>query len=526
MRKWWPLVAVCLGTFMLLVDVTIVNVALPQMADGLKTSFTALQWVIDAYALSLSVLLMSAGSLGDLLGHRRTYAFGLALFAVSSLVCGIAPNGTVLITARVIQGVGGAAMFTTTFALLNTSYRGRDRGTAFGVWGGVSGAAAAVGPILGGVLTQGISWRWIFFVNLPISVVAILLSLAVLPKDRERGDERFDWGGTVSFTVFATPLTLAVIRADSVGWGSVQTWGLLVLSALGLAAFVATQRRGANAMFDLALLRNRSFVGILAAGLLLNFAAFSALTFVSVWLQSVLGFGPIESGLTCLPVSVGAFVVAAAGGKYLHGRSPRLVIGGGLLLIGIGSLVNGFTVGATSSWPALMAGFSLIGVGVGLVMPILASAAMSAVPPRRGGMAAGAVNTVRQLGYALGIAVLGTLFAGRAQDYLSGHGAPDPAAAAHALAGGASGQLLASIPAQARAGADQTIHAAAASGIDACFIAAGIIGLIAGAVALAMIRRSPETHGGQSWEGQGGAQQPAGQNPRAAAAAAPAAADA
>jgi MFS family permease len=180
MRKWLPLVTVCLGTFMLLIDVTIVNVALPDMAKDLKTSFGSLQWVVDAYALTLAALVLGTGSIADLVGHRRAYVAGLALFAVSSFACGIAPGSGTLVAARAVQGVGGAAMFATTFALLNSNYTGRDRGTAYGMWGAVAGASAAVGPIIGGLLTQGVSWRWIFFVNLPVSVLAIVLCVVVL----------------------------------------------------------------------------------------------------------------------------------------------------------------------------------------------------------------------------------------------------------------------------------------------------------------------------------------------------------
>ncbi|HEY3866829.1 MAG TPA: MFS transporter [Actinocrinis sp.] len=502
MRKWWPLVAVSLGTFMLLVDVTIVNVALPQMAVGLDTSFSSLQWVVDGYALSLGVVLLGAGALGDLLGHRSLYVVGLVVFALSSAACGLSPNGGVLIAARVVQGVGGAAMFTTTYALLGSSYQGRERGTAFGIWGGVSGAAAAIGPVLGGLLTQGIGWRWIFYVNVPISVVAIVLCYTVLGADRRRAGERFDLVGTLAFTVFAAPLTLAVIRANSVGWGSVQTWGLIVLSGLGLTAFVLAEKYGSNAMLDLGLLRNKSFVGILVAALMVNFAAFSVLTYVSVWLQSVTGLSPIESGLTGLPMSVCVLVASALGGRFLHDRSPRLAIGGGMLLVAAGAAICGLMIGADSDWTALMAGYAVIGLGVGFVMPILSSTAMSSVPPKRGGMAAGAVTTARQLGFAIGIAVLGTLFSARAQTYLTAHGAPDPANAARGLAGGQADRIIASVPSDLRETVSRALHGAAASGLDAGFLVAAAVGLVAGVAVLVLVRQAPAHQGGS--HGQGG----------------------
>ncbi|MDX6202295.1 MAG: hypothetical protein QOJ83_1795, partial [Frankiales bacterium] len=272
MRKWWPLVTICLGTFMLLVDVTIVNVALPKMAEDLGTSFSALQWVVDAYALSLAALLMGVGSFSDIVGHRRAYIAGLTLFAVSSLVCGISPNVATLIAARAVQGLGAAAMFATTFALLNSSYSGRDRGIAYGMWGAVSGASAALGPIVGGLLTEGLSWRWIFFVNLPFSVAAVLLSVAVLSGERPASRARVDLPGMLTFTLAAGALTFAAIRATDDGWLSGSVIGLLVLSVL---AFVLAELRSDHALLDLGLFRSRSFVGIMIAALLINFAAFA-----------------------------------------------------------------------------------------------------------------------------------------------------------------------------------------------------------------------------------------------------------
>jgi len=487
-RKWWPLVTVCLGTFMLLIDVTIVNVALPQMAADLHTSFTALQWVIDGYALSLGVLLLGAGALGDRFGHRRLYAGGLVVFALASLACGLATGDVALIVARVAQGVGAAAMFTTTVALLNGAYDGRSRGLAYGVWGGVSGAAAAIGPILGGLLTEALNWRWIFLVNLPVSVAALVLCGTVLAADRVSRSSRFDVAGTVTFTVAALALTLAVIRANTVGWGAFQTWGLLALSALALAAFVLVERRSPDAMLDLALLRNRSFVGILVASLLVNFAAFAAFTYTSIWLQSVLGLSPLRAGLTGLPLSIVSVIVSGLAGAKLHGRSPRLIIGGGMLLVGLGSALCALLLGADSSWPALLAGYAVIGAGIGLVMPALAESAMGAVPARHSGMAAGAVTTARQLGFAIGIAVLGTVFASRAEGYLGEHGAPDPQRTAHGLAAGQADGILAALPDGLRSTVDAALHGASAAGLDASFLVAAGAGLLGGLAVLVLVR--------------------------------------
>src|SRR5580693_589402 len=225
MRKWLPLVAVCAGTFMLLVDVTIVNVALPALAADLKTSFSSLQWVVDAYALTLAALVLGTGSVADRIGHRRVFIAGLVVFAASSLACGLASGAGLLIGARAVQGAGGAAMFATTFPLLNGAYSGRDRGTAYGIWGAVAGASAAVGPVLGGLLTQSLSWRWIFFVNPPVSVVALVASRRSLAADRPAGGTRPDVPGLVTFTLGAAATTYGLIRAAAHGWGSGATLG-------------------------------------------------------------------------------------------------------------------------------------------------------------------------------------------------------------------------------------------------------------------------------------------------------------
>ncbi|MEU1123819.1 MFS transporter [Streptomyces sp. NPDC005899] len=488
MRKWLPLMTVCLGTFILLIDVTIVNVALPNMVGDLEASFGALQWVIDAYALALAALVLGAGSIADLVGHRRVYIAGLAVFAMSSLMCGLASDAGVLIIARTVQGVGAAAMFATTFALLNSAYAGRDRGSAYGVWGAVAGASAAVGPVLGGLLTEHASWRWIFFVNLPVSAVGILLCVTMLADTQVPARGRVDVGGMASFTAAAACATYALIRANEEGWSRSEVWWLLALAAVLLAVFAAIEAHVPHAMLDLGLLRDRSFVGVLLAGFLLTFAAFAAFTYTSIWLQSVLGLSPLAAGLTGLPMSITAFGVSAGLGRVLHGRRPDLVIGGGLLLVGIGGLLTAAGLRGSAGWPALVPGFAVIGVGVGLATPILGSVSMSRVAPERGGMAAGAVNTTRQLGFAFGIAALGSVFAGRARSDLSGHGIPDAADVARAIAGGRAPGLLDAAPPGVRHLLDDATHTAAVSGVQATYIVAGAVGILAALLVLVLVR--------------------------------------
>ncbi|KIF72422.1 multidrug MFS transporter, partial [Streptomyces sp. AcH 505] len=325
MRKWGPLVAVCLGTFMLLLDVTIVIVALPAMAGGLDASLSELQWVIDIYALVLAALLLGAGAAADVLGRRRVYAVGTGLFALASLGSGLAQNAGELIALRGLQGVGAAAMFATTLSILGAAYQGRDRSFALGIWGAVSGAAAALGPVLGGVLTEGLDWRWIFFINLPVSVLAIWLTLRAVHEGRGEQGRRIDWAGTGCFALFAGALTFAVVRAGTEGWTSAQTGVALAVAVVALVAFVVVERRVAQPLLDLSLFRGASFVAVMVAALAFNAAAFGVLPYTEIWLQTLLGMSPVEAGLALLPLAVLSFVVAALTGRLLHGVQPRLL---------------------------------------------------------------------------------------------------------------------------------------------------------------------------------------------------------
>ncbi|WP_280360995.1 MFS transporter [Nocardia wallacei] len=415
MRKWLPLFAACLGTLMLLIDVTIVNIALPDIADDLGTGLSGLTWVIDGYALALAALLLVLGSLADRLGAKPTYLAGLVVFTVASLACGVAQSSAILVAARAFQGVGGAAMFATTLSLLHATYTGRDRGAAFGAWGAVAGAAAGIGVVLGGVLTDLLSWRWIFFVNLPIAAVAIVLSAFVFgPSPRQTG-RGVDVAGMAAFAVAATAVTFGIIRGGEHGWTDPRALVALVAGVLAAGLFVIVEIRSATPIFPLALLRNGEFAATLLAAAGLNVAAFAVSPLLSLWLQQQLRLSPLHAGLSMLPMAVTAFVVSGALGQLLHELAPEWTIGGGLIVIGAGAGLIGF-IDAESSWTAMLPGFVVIGVGVGAVAPALVAVGMAAVAPQQSGTAAGAVNTARQLGMALGVAVLGTVFRGVAGD--------------------------------------------------------------------------------------------------------------
>ncbi|MEO3750861.1 MFS transporter [Streptomyces sp. B6B3] len=412
--KWWPLAAVCLGNLMLLIDVTIVVTALPDIARELDAGLTAQQWVLDAYALALAALLLALGAAGDRYGRRRVYLVGLTGFAISSLVCGLAPGPELLVAARAVQGVAGAAMFASNAPLLAATYGGRDRGVAFGVWGAVNGAASALGVLLGGVLTQYLDWRYIFLVNLPISAFAIWLTWRTVGESRNPAGGRIDWWGTAAFTGSAAALVYGLIRGGEYGWSDALSVASLVSAGLALAAFVAIERavvrRGRGLpVLDLGLLRRPSFAALMTAAALLTGAAFAHYTYTMLWLQYALGLSPVRAGLAVLPMAATVFVVAAAGGRLLDRLPPRLPISVGVLLIGVGLLLQ-TAVSPDSAWTVLLPGLTVTGVGVGVAVPVLVSAALAAAPQERSGMASGALNTFRQLGFALGVAVLGTLF--------------------------------------------------------------------------------------------------------------------
>jgi EmrB/QacA subfamily drug resistance transporter len=507
-RKWLPLVAICTGTFMLLVDVTIVNVALPDMAADLTTTYGQLQWVVDVYALALAALVLGAGSLADLYGRRKVFLIGLVVFALASLACGLAPNAPLLIAARGIQGIGGAAMFATTIALINSSYEGRDRGTAFGVWGAVVGAAAAIGPILGGALTE-LTWRWIFFVNLPICVLAVALTLTAVREAKQPGAPHPDVPGIALFTLGAGGIVFGLVRAAADGWSTPAAWGPIAGGFAVLAVWVLVERRRAEPMLDLALFRSRSFSGIMLCALLLNGAAFSGTIYVSLWLQSILGLTPLQGGLVFIPLSLLSFAVAGAAGRRLQTMPPRVVLGGGLVLVGVASLLLALVNGG-ASWTILIPGLAVLGVGVGMANPVLASAALAAVPRERSGMASGAVNTARQLGFALGVAVLGSVFTTKAASVLAGGRVPDPSGTASALVAGQAGRVIGAAPEQARAALAELLGGAYADGLRWVFLACGAAGIVGGLVVLALVNAAAPSSGAPHGRPAGREAEPAG----------------
>jgi len=411
-RKWWTLIAVCIAIFMLLLDITIVNVALPDLARSLRASFTDLQWVVDAYALALATCVLNAGSLADLLGRKRVFIAGLAVFTGASLLCGLATSPLFLILARALQGIGGASMFSTSLALLSQEFHGKERGTAFGLWGATTGAAVAVGPLVGGALTE-IDWRWIFLVNVPIGAAALVLSGLRLGESRDEAHGGFDAVGLVTLSAGLFLLLFGLLRGNDRGWSSGLIVGCLAGSAVFLALFLLAQWREEQPMLDLRLFRKPAFTGAQVAAFTLSAGPFALFLYLTLYLQTVLGFSPLATGVRFLPVTLLAFVCAPIAGKLSAQVPVRYLIAGGLGLCTL-ALVLMHGLDAGSGWTTLLPGFLVLGAGIGFVNAPLASTAVGVVPPRQAGTSAGTNNTFRQVGIATGIAALGAIFQAKA----------------------------------------------------------------------------------------------------------------
>ncbi len=409
-RKWWTLIAVSVATFMLLLDITVVNVALPQIRDDLGGSFSDLQWVVDAYALTLAALVLTAGSLADRLGRRRLFVWGLGIFSAASLLCGLAPDPTFLNIARALQGIGGAVMFAVSLALLAQEFpAGRERANAMGIYGATIGVAVAIGPLVGGALTDGLGWQSIFYLNVPIGLTAIGVTFARLRESRDPNATRVDWPGVATFSAALFMLVLALVRGNDEGWGSTQIVALLAGSAVLLAAFVAIERRVREPMLPLGLFKRPAFTGVQLGAFAISASAFALFLYIGLYLQNYLGYTPLQAGLRYLPITLAAFLLSPVAAALLTRVPARVLMSVGLAVSGAGLLLMS-GINAGSEWTTLLGGFLVLGAGVGLLNPVIGDVALSVVPKERSGMAAGINDTFRQVGVAVGVAVWGAIF--------------------------------------------------------------------------------------------------------------------
>src|SRR6516165_5201708 len=451
-RQRWTLVLVCTATFMLLLDITVVSVALPSIQRDLRASLPDLQWVSAAYALVLAVLLLPAATLGDRLGRRRLFLAGMAIFTAGSLACALAPTALALELFRALQGVGGAVLFATGTPLLRAEFSGAALARALGLFGATIGGATAIGPLAGGVLTDTLGWRSIFFINLPIGVAAFAAGAARLRESRDPAGGAADWPGTALITAALTALMFALIRGNALGWASPAIVALFAAAATAFAAFVVYELRAAAPMADLRLFTRRSFAATGFVAFAISATVIGVITYLSLYVQNTLGYSPVQAGLRFLPLSLVSFAVAPLTGQLIGKVAMRVLLGAAMVAAAAG-LASMAHLTATSTWLVLLPGFILAGIGLGVTSTGLASAALTAVEPAHAGMAAGLVNTLRQVGIATGVAVLGALYTSRVTT-----------ATAHALAG---------LPAPP--GAAHRLASAVASGAGAAFAALGAV---------------------------------------------------
>jgi EmrB/QacA subfamily drug resistance transporter len=410
-RKWWTLGAVAFGLFMIMLDNTIVNVALPSIQRDLGIGISELEWVVNGYALTFAVLMLTGGKLADLLGRRLIFIFGLAIFTGASLACGLAPTAGFLIGARVVQGVGAALMNPSTLSIITATFPPRQRGMAIGIWAGVSALALAIGPLLGGVITQHISWSWIFFINVPVGVLGIVVARFVIEESRDTSaEQRLDLPGLLTSAIALFALTYALIEANSYGWTSARILALFAVAAVGLAAFVALELRQRVPMLDLSLFRNSTFAGANTVMLLVALAMFGVFFYVSLYMQNVLRYSPTQAGATFLPMTLCIVFLAPIAGRITDRLGARWLIGAGMTLVA-GSLVIFAQLDQHSTFWNIFPGLLIGGAGMAMSMAPTTATAMQAVAVDKAGVGSAVLNSMRQVGGSLGIAVMGAIVA-------------------------------------------------------------------------------------------------------------------
>ncbi len=463
---------------MLLLDVTIVAVALPDISEALDPSFGELQWVVDAYTLTLTVVLLTAGSLGDIFGHKRLLAIGLVIFTVASLACAQAPTALFLDLARGVQGVGAAVMFATALALIVQEFPPQERGIAFGAFGAASGLAVACGPIVGGLLTESFGWEAVFYINLPIGILAFIVIRAKLVNVAGR-PTRVDYPGVVTFSGAMFLVIFATIRGTEAGWTSGEILGCYAASIVLFIAFIVIEKRSRDPMMDLSLFRKRTFVGANSAAFTMAFASITLLFYLTVWFQSILGYSPIEAGLRLVVFTGAGLSVAPIAGAISEKRSPRITLTFGLLLIAAGSFSMSFVLESDSAWTAIIPGMLLGGWGTGIINPIMAAASLGVVPPSQGGIASGTNNTFREAGQTAGIAVLGTLLFRTVGTKMESSLAGTPLSAqaselGDAVAGGLTQTAAAALPPELRMQFIDAAEVSYVAGLQQIFIVSGV----------------------------------------------------
>ena len=410
-KKWWTLAAVSVGLFVIMLDNTVVNVALPSMQRSLHMTLSELEWVVAGYALTFAAFMLTGGKLADFLGRRLVFMVGLAIFTAASLACGLAPNGGFLIGARVVQGLGGALMNPATLSIIAATFPPRQRGTAIGIWAGVSAMALAIGPLVGGLLTEHVNWNWIFFINVPIGLLGLLAIPVFVEESRDTSaEQRLDLPGLLSSALGLFSLTYAFIEANTYGWTSGRIVAAFVVAAAALSAFVLFERHQRVPMLDLALFRQRTFSGANTAMLFVGLAMFGTFFYVSLYMQKVLDYSPVQAGASFLPMTVLIIMIAPLAGRLADRFGSRWLVGAGMTLLAV-MLFYYSQLGANASFWVLLPALLIGGAGMSMTMTPTTAAAMSAVPVDQAGVGSAVLNSARQVGGSLGIAVMGAIVA-------------------------------------------------------------------------------------------------------------------
>jgi EmrB/QacA subfamily drug resistance transporter len=410
-KKWWTLGAVSVGLFMIMLDNTIVNVALPTIQRSLGLQISELEWVVAGYALTFGAFMLTGGKLADLFGRRAIFIAGLVVFTASSLACGLAGSATILIAARVVQGLGAAMMNPATLSIITVTFPPRQRGTAIGIWAGVSALALAIGPLVGGLITEHINWNWIFFINVPVGVVGVVAALLLIDESRDTSHEqRPDIPGLASSTIGLFALSYALIEANTYGWTSGRILGAFVVAAVSLVGFVLLEQHQRLPMLDLGLFKNRGFAGANTVMLFVGLAMFGVFFYVSLYVQQVLHYTPTQAGAAFLPWTVLIILIAPQAGRLSDRVGARPLVTGGMVLL-TGSLVLFARMGAHESFWGLLPAMLLGGVAMGTAMAPTTAAAMHSVPPDKAGVGSAVLNSMRQVGGSLGIAIMGAIVA-------------------------------------------------------------------------------------------------------------------
>ena len=409
-RRWWTLAAMCFALFMIMLDNTVVNVALPSIQEDLGASLSGLEWTVNIYTLTFAVLLVTGGRLGDILGRRRMFLFGVVVFALSSAAIGLAPDQGWLVAGRAIQGVGAAFMMPATLSIITVTFPPEERGKAIGTWAGVSALALAIGPVVGGALTEYVSWRAIFFLNLPVAVGAVAVTLFAAHESRDESRHHtIDWPGIAAISIGLTALVLTLIEGNSWGWGSPEVISLIVTAAVGLTAFALIERRVAEPMVDFTLFRSASFLGANMVGFIVSFAMLAMFFFTALYMQNILGYSAIEAGVRFLPSTLMIVVIAPFAGRLADRIGPRLPMVAGLSLVTIALFLQ-TRIDVGTGYDLLLPAFVLMGIGMALVMSPMSTAAMNAVEPQKAGVGSGILSMSRMVGGTFGVAALGALF--------------------------------------------------------------------------------------------------------------------